>query len=249
MSITKTMALIGLGALIASCTSTKQTSSFSPEGKWDITSVNNNEVATGMAYIHFTEDGKISGNSGCNRMMGSYTLDKQNKSLLFSQISSTRMMCRDMQTEQAILNALEKTKTYQTDGDNNLTLNDNEGNRLMTITRHIPTLDGTWNIIDVRGKAVHLADGSLPYLDLDLQLKRANGLIGDNRFNADLKTDGNSLEFLQGAATMMMGPNQEIEDLIKSALNEVKQYQIREDGTLILQDAQGTTLLKLQQQD
>ena len=44
MRIIKTMALIGVGTLIASCTSTKQTSTLSLNGKWDINSVNGKQL-------------------------------------------------------------------------------------------------------------------------------------------------------------------------------------------------------------
>ncbi|MBQ8593633.1 MAG: META domain-containing protein [Bacteroidaceae bacterium] len=248
MRIIKTMALIGVGTLIASCTSTKQTSTLSLNGKWDITSVNGKQLTDKGAYILFSDNNQMSGYSGCNRMMGTYTSDNKKSILQFSQVGCTRMMCKDMQTEQDILNALEKSKTYQING-NELTLNDSIGQQLMTITRSQPDLNGKWNIKTVKGENVQLTDGTTPYLIFDLQQQRVNGKIGDNQFNADIQTDANKLEFAQGAATMMMGPNQETEDKIKAALHEVKQYQIGNDGVLTLQNAKGEELITLQSQD
>jgi heat shock protein HslJ len=62
---------------------------------------------------------KVQGSAGCNRMMGSYTLD--GSSLKFGPIASTRMACPSMETETKFLAALNATTRYEVAG-SNLTL-------------------------------------------------------------------------------------------------------------------------------
>ena len=57
---------------------------------------------------------RVSGNAGCNRLVGSYTL--QGDQLSFSQMVTTRMMCIDQEREDAFVKALEATKSWRIDG-------------------------------------------------------------------------------------------------------------------------------------
>jgi heat shock protein HslJ len=57
---------------------------------------------------------RIAGNAGCNRLMGSYTLNGEQ--LTFSQMATTRMACPDMQREAALLKALGATQSWRIDG-------------------------------------------------------------------------------------------------------------------------------------
>ncbi|MGQ7243280.1 META domain-containing protein [Salinicola sp. V024] len=64
------------------------------------------------AHLVLGEDGRVSGSTGCNRLMGSYRLEGD--TLTFSRLASTRMACPgDMATlEQAWLAALSETAHY-----------------------------------------------------------------------------------------------------------------------------------------
>jgi heat shock protein HslJ len=57
---------------------------------------------------------RVAGNAGCNRLIGSYTLEGDQ--LGFSQMATTRMACPDMERESALLKALEATKSWRIDG-------------------------------------------------------------------------------------------------------------------------------------
>lgn len=49
----------------------------------------------------------ISGNAGCNRMMGKIEYNNDRKSIIkFMNLSTTRMACPDLENEQALLDAL-----------------------------------------------------------------------------------------------------------------------------------------------
>ena len=75
-----------------------------------------------------SQDQRVSGSGGCNRLMGGYTLDGDK--LRFSKMASTMMMCEEQaQTEHAFLQSLDKVARFSLQGDA-LTLWDEAGNAL-----------------------------------------------------------------------------------------------------------------------
>ena len=63
-----------------------------------------------------TEQKRLSGSGGCNRLMGAYTLD--GASLSFGKVASTMMACVDgMEQEQAFFAALEAVRSWVIQGD------------------------------------------------------------------------------------------------------------------------------------
>jgi len=95
------------------------------QGSWLIETIDEKPVIDrSPASITFTEDGRVSGNSSCNRLMSSYQLTKavngNNTKLHFSQAAGTMMMCSEtlMNQEQRFLTAL--TKVSQAAIENNL---------------------------------------------------------------------------------------------------------------------------------
>ena len=60
------------------------------------------------------EGHKVQGSAGCNRMMGTYTLDGEK--LKFGPLATTRMACPAMETESAFLKALAATTRYEVSG-------------------------------------------------------------------------------------------------------------------------------------
>jgi heat shock protein HslJ len=63
-----------------------------------------------------SQDRRVSGSSGCNRLMGGYALEGE--TLAFSRLASTRMACAEgMDTEQKFLAALEQVKTWKIVGE------------------------------------------------------------------------------------------------------------------------------------
>ncbi len=63
--------------------------------------------------ILLTEDQRLAGTSGCNRIIGSYHLSRDE--LRFSSLGTTRMMCSEelMRQESAMTMALEATSAYR----------------------------------------------------------------------------------------------------------------------------------------
>lgn len=74
-------------------------------------------------HILFLDDGRVQGFSGCNQYRGNYRVAGDN--LLFDAMSSTRMACRDSQTEQRLFAAFANTVGVNLDGTRLRLLGDN----------------------------------------------------------------------------------------------------------------------------
>lgn len=73
------------------------------------------EVFDREPYIQFQTEGTLRGNLGCNSFFGSFTTEDKNISFL--NIGSTKMMCPNIKTEDAFVEVLQKTKTYEIKGE------------------------------------------------------------------------------------------------------------------------------------
>jgi heat shock protein HslJ len=76
-------------------------------------------VADGQREPHFIlqpEQKRVAGSGGCNRLMGSYTLDGDR--LALNQMAGTKMACpQGMDVEQAFHAALGKVASWRIDGE------------------------------------------------------------------------------------------------------------------------------------
>lgn len=59
----------------------------SPLGRWSATD-------PPQAFLEFHEDGRLTGNDGCNAMVGSW--DRKGTTVSFHQVASTRMFCMNV---------------------------------------------------------------------------------------------------------------------------------------------------------
>lgn len=86
-------------------------------GIWNITSVNGVKVVQTeeTPYLNFNvTERKVSGMTGCNRLMGDIILDKTKAfALSFDKMASTRMMCPQDSLESAILTTLAKVASFE----------------------------------------------------------------------------------------------------------------------------------------
>ena len=238
------MMAVCAGALIVSCGSGKNMLSVSSlDGEWNITEVDGQKISTErMPFIGFdVAQKRIYGNSGCNRMMGSFEADSLKPGTLkFGQIGSTRMMCPDMKTEQMVLGALDKVTSFQTVSDKPdvITLCNQDGQPLMTLEKKaapevsLSDLSGEWVIELVNGKKIVGTAEVTPFIGFNLDESRIYGNVGCNTINGALmQEDGkpNSLRFDNVATTMMMCPDMETETIVLNALNETKSFSMKDD--------------------
>ena len=94
------------------------------------------EQTTNEAYLGFNlQENKMYGCAGCNRIFGGMETDAEKKTLKMGNVGCTQMMCRNMDNERAVLQALEKTATFSISKGNKLTLKSNDGKTVMTLKR------------------------------------------------------------------------------------------------------------------
>ncbi|WFR81905.1 META domain-containing protein [Janthinobacterium rivuli] len=96
---------------------------------WKLTQLDGTPVAMAPQQerevrITLTDDGKVTGFTGCNRVMGGYTV--AGRTLRFTQLAGTRMACPPplMQLESAVLANLNSVTGYQLEGEKLILLKD-----------------------------------------------------------------------------------------------------------------------------
>lgn len=99
-----------LGLLVSCSPSEKEV-----YGEWTIVEVKGQPAVGEETPMLGLEEGRVYGNTGCNSFSGTLVLDGDNMS--FTQVGITGRLCADADTEVAILEAVNTTKTYQVQED------------------------------------------------------------------------------------------------------------------------------------
>lgn len=127
--------LFVIALAVSACTAEKPSASLT--GAWKLTSYGPADVQTPAvedvdAGLTFSEDGTVTGNSGCNGLGGVYTV--QGDQVTFREVVSTLMACDDprMAQEDAVQQVLTDTATFKIEG-NTLTLTNND--MVLVLTR------------------------------------------------------------------------------------------------------------------
>ncbi len=108
----------------------KSTLDSNYNGKWKINAINGLDDLAVQPTLNFN-DGKISGNAGCNNYGTTYTLS--GNEISFGMVNSTKMSCANMKIEKAFVSCLSKAKSYKlTD---TLTIYDANGDELMSCSK------------------------------------------------------------------------------------------------------------------
>lgn len=116
------LVLVGLGIVSGCKTRTAPAAAFSDlNGDWNVVEINGQPVNPEQTHQMLSLDvarHTLSGNAGCNRMMGKieYT-DRQPNIIKFPNIATTRMACPDMKGEQELLEALGKVVRFAAVGE------------------------------------------------------------------------------------------------------------------------------------
>ena len=99
--------------------------------EWDASAV---APAEKTPSLTFSEEGRVSGVSGCNRVMGSFKVE--DGKFTFSQMGTTMMMCSpdSMKVERVFLENLGKTQGASLTEEGVLVLTDASGAELMRLT-------------------------------------------------------------------------------------------------------------------
>lgn len=248
--------------LMMSCGSSKQVIPVSAlNGEWNFVEVNGKTISSvndKTPFIGFDiAQGRIYGNSGCNRMMGTFNTNSAKSGVLsFGPIAGTRMACPDMSTEQSILNALSEVKSYKKVAGKNLSiaLCNSKGKTVAILVKGesaqgatLDMLNGEWNIEKINGKALGKSE-KVPYIGFNVAEKRVYGNAGCNSINGMLEQEegvANSINLDKLAMTMMMCADMEVEQQVLAALNTVKTFNSLDGGKMGLYDANGNLVITL----
>jgi heat shock protein HslJ len=148
--------------------------------------------------LSFSADGRVSGDSGCNRFMGSYEADGPR--LTLSQLASTRRACLNdalNQQEQAYLQALQSIVRYQANY-GQLVLTTEDGLAL-TFSPATPIIGTEWTLVSLNGADV---TGSAPTLTLN-EDGSLGGSGGCNRYGGSYTLADGKLSVSALFSTMM----------------------------------------------
>lgn len=133
----------GLVVLASSCGSSKGLNSLSAiGGEWDVVEINGTSVEPvedqASPFIGFdVQEKRVYGSAGCNRLTGGLNADAKTGAIDFSAMGSTRMMCRDMKTEDMLLEALGKVTTYKVSGDGTMVLGNASSKPLVVMKKRV----------------------------------------------------------------------------------------------------------------
>lgn len=247
-------------AIMSSCASTKNLAPVSDlSGEWNIIEINGTAVvpAAGQTFpfIGFeTNTGRVYGNSGCNRLMGSFDTGGKPGQLELGQMGSTRMMCPDMTLEKNVLTALAQVKKFTKLGDGQIALCGKSLKRPVMILQQrlsdvsAADLNGRWKIVQAGGEDIPDGMEKQPFLELNVNEKRVHGNAGCNTINGGFVTDESNtsaISFPNLISTMMACPDMEVEGRITKALGEVKTFARLENGGFGFYNATGGLVLVL----
>ncbi len=263
------LSFVVLAALVTCCMSGRTVASAplsSLEGEWNITEINGIAVSPGingtLPSIGFDlSEGRIYGNTGCNRIMSALNHSSKAGELDLSNMALTRMACPDMTTEQNILNTFANVKGYQVMNYDHsgrpasIALINAEKRPIVILTPKnqspASSFSGNWNIVTIRGKGVPAEMQTKPFLSFDTQEKRVHGNAGCNTMNGSFDQEAgkaNSLLFRQMVTTMMACPYLDTEREVLDSLEAVTYYETLSNGNLGLFNKEGVMLLELQRQ-
>ncbi len=219
---------------------------------WRLISFNNSEggmesnQASEKITLSFGEDGKVSGNAGCNNFSGSYTVEGD--ALSIGPLATTRKMCAQpqgvMQTEQAFLKDLGDAATFSIMG-KTLTIYGKDGGKLL-IFASMKTRDITstpWRLQSFNngkgGMATSAASEKITAIFTEDG--RVSGNAGCNDYNGGYQIDGDKISIGPLTATRKMcsepGDVMKTEQTFLQNMNSAATFTIRDDMLTIFDNA------------
>lgn len=197
-------------------------------GDWAIETVfGKPAIGETAPFLKFVQgENRIYGNNGCNIINGAYTSSISDKTIAFSNLAVTMMLCGDSNiTDAEIGEALGLTVRYTVedskDSESIMKFYDASGREVMKLMhRDFHFLDGTWAVVSIDGENINI-DGMKVALDVDE--KKLHGNTGCNIINGELETDmdsANSISFSKIGMTRMACPDSGWETRMTMALEE-----------------------------
>ncbi len=251
--------IAGAALAMSSCRSVEKAIPLSSiNGEWNIIEINGSKVTSGesrtLPFIAFdTATGRVSGSSGCNRMMGSFDVNAKPGTIELGALASTRMACPDMTVENNVLSALNKVKKYKKLGKENIALCGASNRPIVVLQKKesvskVSDLEGKWIISEAAGEAIPDGMEKQPFIEFNMAEKRLHGNAGCNLINGAFQVDDenpSAISFPQVISTMMACPDMEVEDRVLKALNSVQSFGKLAGGGIGLYDADNNLVMVL----
>lgn len=231
------------------------------EGRWTIESIVklDSVKAEHVPYFEVNKaDWTFSGMASCNRMFGSVILDTLDNTKFSFAVNTTRMMCRDMSVEQAVVTAMSSVASFVIDAENpNKALFYNvAGGVVMTAVKgevapeeQVEGIEGGWNIVSVDGTPTTTAETPTT-MTFTMATNTFYGNAGCNGFGGEFVMSDDSLSFanVYVNGSMCSDESMAIEAKVLNALNNTKVWTV-ENKSLHLKDASGMTLAILNREE
>lgn len=199
------------------------------QGEWVVGSIGGTSVIADSTVTLSFEDGRVSGNSSCNRFMAGYALTGE--SLTITQPAGTMMACAPatlMEQEATFLILLPQVTKFSIHG-GQLTLTAGDGRTISARRPPVPLQDTEWRIETINGQPV--VEGSKATLRFGAD-GRLSGNSSCNNLMGGFTVDGQTLSIPQPAGTMMFCEPAAVmkqEAALLAALPQVRQYSIEGD--------------------
>lgn len=197
--------------------------------KWTLIHLNGDAVAGGAIHLTFDPKGnRFSGSGGCNTMFGSFTYDKNNRTITFGNVASTLMACADENAnrlENEYSKALNlKTFTIETKG--NLLTFYKEGGKVLEFTNNTGAgpqsgelwkyiAGNQWKLIQIEGEA---QEDSPVTIAFNPQEQRFSGNSACNNYFGTYETSKNTITFGPAASTRRACTDQKLMALERTFL-------------------------------
>lgn len=226
-------------------------------GQWIATNINGTAVTgNDRPYMVFDEAStnpfivNLYAYDGCNILNGALAVTPGGQMSRTSEFLSTMKMCPDAQYEIGFtmaLNTVSKYSIEQVGRDYLLYIKNAQGNTTMTLRKSdLGFANGAWQVTKLNGTAVP-TDVEMQMV-IDIPEQKLHGNAGCNTMNGSIYMNPdiqNSLEFKNIATTRMTCPQIALEQQLLTALAQVTTVQLGKDGSLMLVDANGHTLVTL----
>lgn len=223
------------------------------KGDWAIETVNGKPVVGEKApFLKFVpSEGRMYGNNGCNVINAEYKYDAEERTIRFSYLSSTMILCHTPGLTDTEINiALDATRYYSWElNDDNyyLTFYNESREPVMTLMhQNFQFLNGTWSVKEISGEAVNIPKMKLV---IDVEEGKLHGNTGCNVINGSLETNmesANSISFQGIAKTLALCPDVDYETQLLVALEEAMRAKPLKGGKVELLDSQDKTVLVLE---
>lgn len=188
--------------------------------------------------------------NGCNILNGTLAVTPGGQMSRTSDFMSTMKMCADAQYEVGFTEAINTVSNYsieQVGRDYLLYIKNSQGDTTMILRKNdLGFANGAWQVTKLNGTDV--PNDTEIRMVIDIAAQKLHGNAGCNTMNGVIYMNPdkqNSIEFKDIITTRMMCPNIDIEHQFLTALSQVSAVLQDNDGSLILNDNSGNTLIVL----